>query len=61
MPAIFAEALESTDDATALADRLGVEVVTLYTDSLGDADSGVATYQDLLRYDANAIAGALAP
>lgn len=59
VPAIFAEALESTDDASALADRLGVEVVTLYTDSLGDADSGVTTYADLMRFDANAIAAAL--
>ena len=40
MPAIFAEQLETTDEATALADRLGVDVVTLYTDSLGDAGLG---------------------
>jgi zinc/manganese transport system substrate-binding protein len=60
VPAIFAEALESTDDASALADRLGVEVVTLYTDSLGDAESGVASYAELLRFDAEAIAAALA-
>jgi zinc/manganese transport system substrate-binding protein len=60
VPAIFAEALESTDDASALADRLGVEVVTLYTDSLGDEESGVTTYAELLRFDAEAIATALA-
>jgi zinc/manganese transport system substrate-binding protein len=60
VPAIFAEALESTDDASALADRLGVEVVTLYTDSLGDGDSGVTSYAELLRFDAEAIATALA-
>jgi zinc/manganese transport system substrate-binding protein len=60
VPAIFAEALETADDATALADRLGVEVVTLYTDSLGDDDSGVTSYADLLRFDAEAIATALA-
>ena len=60
VPAIFAEALESTDDASALADRLGVEVVTLYTDSLGDEDSGVTGYAELLRFDAEAIATALA-
>jgi ABC-type Zn uptake system ZnuABC Zn-binding protein ZnuA len=58
--AIFAEALESTDDASALADRLGVEVVTLYTDSLGDEESGVTSYAELLRFDAEAIATALA-
>ena len=61
VPAIFTEQLETTDEATALADRLGVRVVTLYTDSLGDADSGVTTYQDLLRFDAQSIADALAP
>lgn len=60
VPAIFAEALESTDDASALADRLGVDVVTLYTDSLGDEGSGVTSYDDLLRFDAEAIASALA-
>lgn len=60
VPAIFAEALESTDDASTLADRLGVDVVTLYTDSLGDEDSGVSSYADLLRFDAEAIAAALA-
>ncbi len=60
VPAIFTEQLETTDEATALADRLGVRVVTLYTDSLGDADSGVTTYQDLLRVDAQSIADALA-
>jgi zinc/manganese transport system substrate-binding protein len=60
VPAIFAEALESTDDASALAGRLGVEVVPLYTDSLGDEDSGVTNYAELLRFDAEAIATALA-
>jgi zinc/manganese transport system substrate-binding protein len=60
VPAIFAEALEATDDASALADRLGVEVVTLYTDSLGDEESGVTSYAELLRFDAEAIATALA-
>jgi zinc/manganese transport system substrate-binding protein len=59
VPAIFAEALESTDEATALADRLGVEIVTLYTDSLGEEGSGAGTYADLMRFDANAIADAL--
>ncbi|MGH9139181.1 MAG: metal ABC transporter substrate-binding protein [Acidimicrobiales bacterium] len=59
VPAIFAEALESADEATALADRLGVEVVALYTDSLGEEGSGAETYIDLMRFDAAAIAGAL--
>jgi zinc/manganese transport system substrate-binding protein len=60
VPAIFAEELETADDATELADRLGVEVVRLYTDSLGDEDSGVTSYAELLRFDAGAIATALA-
>ncbi len=59
VPAIFAEALESTDEATTLADRLGVDVVTLYTDSLGEEGSGAETYADLMRFDATAIADAL--
>jgi zinc/manganese transport system substrate-binding protein len=59
-PAIFAEALESADEATTLGDRLGVDVVTLYTDSLGEEGSGAETYADLMRFDANAIATALA-
>lgn len=62
VPAIFAEALETTDDATALADRIGVDVdvVMLYIDSLGPAGSDAATYQDMMRHDAAAIVGALA-
>ncbi len=60
VPAIFAEALEATDDATTLGDRLGVEVVTLYTDSLGEPGSGAETYVDMMLFDADAIATALA-
>ena len=59
VPAIFAEALESIDEATSLADRLGVDVVTLYSDSLGEEGSGAETYADLMRYNATAIADAL--
>lgn len=59
VPAIFAEALEATDDATTLGDRLGVEVVTLYTDSLGEDGSGADTYQAMLLHDATLIVDAL--
>ena len=59
VPAIFAESVNSTSDADALADRLGVEVVVLYTESLGEPGSGAETYPDLMRFDANAIANAL--
>jgi zinc/manganese transport system substrate-binding protein len=59
VPAIFAESVSSTADADALADRLGVDVVVLYTESLGEPGSGADTYPDLLRFDATAIANAL--
>ena len=59
VPAIFAEALESTDEATTLGERLGVDVVTLYTDSLGEDGSGAEIYADLMRFNATAIAEAL--
>jgi zinc/manganese transport system substrate-binding protein len=59
VPAIFAESVSSTADADALADRLGVDVVVLYTESLGEPGSGADTYPDLLRSDAAAIADAL--
>ncbi len=60
VPAIFTEALEATDDATTFADRLGVDVVTLYTDSLGEEGSGAENYDELMRFNATAIADALA-
>ena len=58
MPAIFAERLGSTDDAEALADRLGVEVVELDSDSLAP-DGPASSYTGLLRANAAAIAAAL--
>lgn len=60
VPAIFAENLSSTDDASALADRLGVDVVALYTDALGESRSGADTYVGLLRTDAEILRDALA-
>jgi zinc/manganese transport system substrate-binding protein len=59
VPAIFAESVSSTADADALADRLGIDVVVLYTESLGKPGSGAETYPDLMRFDARAIAEAL--
>lgn len=61
VPAIFTETISGTDDAEALADRLGVDVVELYTESLGEPGSGVETYADFMRFDARAIADALGP
>ena len=58
--AIFAETLHSVDDVEALADRVGdVEVVTLYTGSLGPSGSGAETYVGFLRTNAGLIVDAL--
>lgn len=60
LPAVFAETQHSTRDTEALAARVGdVEVVTLFTGTLGDADSGAATYIDFLRTNATLISDAL--
>jgi zinc/manganese transport system substrate-binding protein len=60
VPAIFAESQHSSDDAEALAAQVGeVEVVTLFTDSLGEDGSGAETYVGLMRTDAELIATAL--
>ena len=58
--AIFAETLHSLDDVKALASRVGdVNVVTLYTGSLGPSGSGAETYLGFLRTNADLIVGAL--
>ncbi len=58
--AVFTEELESTADADALAERLGVQVVPLVTDALGD-DPDTDSYVDMMRHNAMLIAEALAP
>ena len=58
--AIFAETLHSVDDVEALADRVGdIDVVTLYTGSLGPPGSGAETYVDFMRTNADLIVDAL--
>ena len=58
--AIFSETQHSVDDAAALAAEVGdVEVVSLYTGSLGEPNSDAATYVGMLRSNAAAIADAL--
>ena len=58
--AIFAETLHTVDDVDALADRVGdVDVVTLYTGSLGPAGSGAETYVGFMRTNAELIVAAL--
>ena len=58
--AIFAETLHSLDDVEALAARVGdVDVVTLYTGTLGPPGSGAETYVGFLRTNAHLIVDAL--
>ena len=58
--AIFAENLHSVNDVEALAARVGdVAVVTLYTGSLGPADSGAETYVGFLRTNTELVVDAL--
>ena len=61
LPAIFAETTQPRQLAEALADEVGggVEVVELYTESLGEEGSGAETYVGMLRTDAELIAEAL--
>jgi len=56
--AVFSDAFASASDADALADRIGIPVVPLVTDALTE---DVPTYADLMRTNADSIAGALAP
>ena len=58
--AVFAETLHSTEDAEALASRVGdVEVATLYTGSLGPSGSGAETYVGFMRVNAELIVDVL--
>jgi zinc/manganese transport system substrate-binding protein len=60
VPAIFAETSSPTRLAEALAaEGQGVEVVELYSESLGEAGSDGATYLDMVRTNARRIAAAL--
>ncbi len=62
VPAIFADTSSSDDLAQTLADEVGatVEVVELFSESLGEAGSDGATYLAMMRTNAERIAGALA-
>lgn len=61
VPAVFVEAEESTRLAEALAGEVGrdVEIVTLYTGSLGPPGSGAETYEQMLATAAERIVAAL--
>lgn len=56
---IFGEVTGSDDVAAALAEQVGseVEVVALYTESLGDEGSDAATYIDMMRTNGSLIVG----
>ena len=59
VPAVFAEDTDDPELMRQIADEAGVEVVDdLLTEGFGDR---VDSYEDMLRYDAERIAGALAP
>jgi zinc/manganese transport system substrate-binding protein len=60
VPAIFVETSSPTRLADALADEIGdVDVVELFSESLGDEGSGGETYAAMMRTNAGRIAGAL--
>jgi zinc/manganese transport system substrate-binding protein len=61
VPAIFVETSSPTRLADALADEVGdVDVVELFSESLGDQGSGGETYAAMMRTNAGRIADALA-
>lgn len=61
VPAIFADTSTSTDLADRLAGSVGdIEVVQLYSESLGDEGSGAESYVGMMRTNATLIASALA-
>jgi len=61
VPAIFADTSSSDELAQTLATEVGeVEVVELYSESLGSSDSDGATYVQMTRTNAERIAAALA-
>jgi len=58
--AIFADTQNSSDDADALANRIGeVEVISMLTDTLGEPGTEQGTYVDWLRENAKVIVAAL--
>ena len=59
VPAVFAESTVNPKLAQQVADDTGVELVALYSGSLGEPGSGAETYVLLIRYDVGAIANAL--
>ncbi|UCC65536.1 MAG: zinc ABC transporter substrate-binding protein [Anaerolineae bacterium] len=59
VPAVFTESTVNPRLAEQMAQDTGVRLVPLYTGSLGGPGSGVESYVELMRYDVEAIVGAL--
>jgi manganese/iron transport system substrate-binding protein len=59
VPAVFAESTVNPKLAEQVARDSGVQLVPLYTGSLGGPGSGAASYIELMRYDTRAIVEAL--
>jgi zinc/manganese transport system substrate-binding protein len=61
VPAVFGETTQSSQLADALADEIGgdVEVVELFSESLGEAGSGAESYIEMMQLNADLIAEAL--
>jgi len=59
VPAVFTESTVNPKLAEQVAQDTGVTLVPLYTGSLGGPGSGVESYVELMRYDVEAIVGAL--
>ena len=57
--AIFVGSTVNPDLAARMAQDAGIELITIYTGSLSDADGPAPTYLDLMRYDTGVIVEAL--
>lgn len=60
VPAIFVGTTVNPGLSERVATDTGIEMVTLYTDSLSEAEGPAATYLELMRYNTHAIVHALA-
>lgn len=61
VPAIFADTSSADELAQTLAEEVGeIDVVELFSESLGEEGSGGSTYVEMVRTNAERIAGALA-
>lgn len=59
VPAIFTESTVNPRLARQVAEDTGIQIVSLYTGSLGGPGSGAESYVELMRYDVGAIVDAL--